>query len=56
MEVSGQLISPATLPPEKRPPYILDRRLAEPQRQSGRCGAEKNVALSKIEENVLRFL
>jgi hypothetical protein len=42
MEVSGQLHSPAALPPEKETPYPLDRRLGEPQSRSGRGGEEKN--------------
>jgi hypothetical protein len=37
MEVSGQLHTPATLPPEKN--YPFDRRLGGPQNHSG-CGGE----------------
>jgi hypothetical protein len=37
MEVSGQLHSPAALPPGK-----LDRRLGGPQSRYGRGGEEKN--------------
>jgi hypothetical protein len=43
MEVSGQLRSPAALPPWK------DWRLVGPQSWSGRCGEENNFALPGIE-------
>jgi hypothetical protein len=43
MEVSGKLYAPAALPPEDSPRYSLDRRLAESQNRTGRCGGEKNV-------------
>jgi hypothetical protein len=49
MEVSGQLHAPAALPWGKSPRYPLDRRLGGPQRGSGRCGEEKNLALPGIE-------
>jgi hypothetical protein len=43
MEVSGQLHSPAALPPGKEPlVYPLDRRLGGPQSRSGRGVEEKN--------------
>jgi hypothetical protein len=42
MEVSGQLHSPAALPPGKDPPYTLDRRLGGAQNRSGHGGEEKN--------------
>jgi hypothetical protein len=42
MEVSGQLLAPAALPPGKEP---LDRRLGELQSRSGRGGEEKNSQL-----------
>jgi len=42
MEVSGQLHTPAALPPVKDPSYPLDRSLGGPQSRSGRGGEEKN--------------
>jgi hypothetical protein len=42
MEVCGQLQAPAALPPGKEPPYLLDRRLGEPQSHSGSGSEEKN--------------
>jgi hypothetical protein len=42
MEVSGQLHTPAALPPGKEPLVPLDRRLGGPQSRSGLCGLEKN--------------
>jgi len=42
MEVTGQLHSPAALPPGKDPWYPLDRRLGGPQSRSGYGGEEKN--------------
>jgi hypothetical protein len=43
MEVSGQLHTPAALPPGgKIPWYLLDRRLVGPQSRSGRGGVQKN--------------
>jgi hypothetical protein len=43
MEVSGQLHSPAALPPrEKGPCYPLNRRLGGSQSRSGRGTEEKN--------------
>jgi hypothetical protein len=42
MEVSGQLHTPAALPPGKDPLYPLDRRLGGPQSRSGRGVLEKN--------------
>jgi len=42
MEVSGQLHSPAALPPGKRPWYPLDRRLGSLQSRSGHGSEEKN--------------
>jgi hypothetical protein len=42
MEVSGQIHTPAALPPRKEPWYPLDRRLGGPQSRSGRGGEEKN--------------
>jgi hypothetical protein len=41
LEVSGLLHAPAALPPRKKSPYPLDRRLSGPQSQSGRRGKEK---------------
>jgi hypothetical protein len=40
--VSGQIHAPAALPPGKRLPYTLHRRLGGPQSRSGRGGEEKN--------------
>jgi hypothetical protein len=40
MEMSGQLHSPAALPPRKEP--LVPRRLGGPQNRSGRGGEEKN--------------
>jgi len=40
MEVSGQLHTPAALPPRKSPWYPLDRRLGGPQIRSGRGGED----------------
>jgi hypothetical protein len=45
MEVSGQLHASATLPPEKRSSYVLDRRMGGPQSRSGRGGEKKNSQL-----------
>jgi hypothetical protein len=42
MVVSGQIHSPAALPPGKSPSYPLDRRLGGPQSRSERDGEEKN--------------
>jgi hypothetical protein len=42
MEVSGQLHTPAALPPGKGPWYPMDRRLGGPQNRSGRGGEEQN--------------
>jgi len=42
MVVSGQLNTLATLPQGKNPQYPADRRLGEPQSQSGNGGKEKN--------------
>jgi hypothetical protein len=44
LEMSGQLHAPAALPPEKEPPYALDRRLGGPQNRCGRHGEDKNPA------------
>jgi hypothetical protein len=42
MEVSGQLLAPAALPPGKESPwYPLDRRLGWPQSRAGRGSLEK---------------
>jgi hypothetical protein len=41
MELSGQLHSPAALPPGKSPFYPLDRRLGGIQSRSQRGGEEK---------------
>jgi hypothetical protein len=43
MEGSGQLHTPAALPPGKRPRYPLERRLGGPQNRSGRRVEEKIV-------------
>jgi hypothetical protein len=45
VEVGDQLHALATLPPEKRPPYLLDRRPGRPQSRSGRGGEEKSSLL-----------
>jgi hypothetical protein len=46
MEVSGQLHAlVALLLGENSPPFLLDRRLGEPQNRSGRYEEEKNLAL-----------
>jgi hypothetical protein len=42
MEVSGQLHTPASLPPGEKPPYPLDMRPGGLQRRSGRCDEMKN--------------
>jgi hypothetical protein len=42
MEVSGQLHSPAALPPEEEPRYLSDRRLDGTQSRSGHGGEERN--------------
>jgi hypothetical protein len=42
MELSGELHTPAALPPGKSPWYPLERRLGGLQSQSGRGGEEKN--------------
>jgi len=61
MEMSGQLHTPATLAPGKRPSYPLVRRLDGPQNQSRHSGKEKNPCpswelhqerLSKITQNL----
>jgi hypothetical protein len=49
MEMSGELRPRVALPTGKEPPYPLDGRLGGPQSRSGRCGGEKNLALSGIE-------
>jgi len=47
--VSGQLHTPATLPPGiKSPWYPLDRRLGGPQNQSGHGGEENSQPLLGI--------
>jgi hypothetical protein len=43
MEVSGQLHTPAALPPGIQPPYSLDMRLGGPQIRSGLDEEEKNL-------------
>lgn len=43
MEMSGRLHVPVALTPGKEPPSVIHKRLAEPQRQSGRFGEEENV-------------
>jgi hypothetical protein len=43
-----QVSAPAALPLGKNPLYQLDRRMDEPQIQSGHCGEEKNLALPGI--------
>jgi hypothetical protein len=46
MEVRGQLQTPAALPPEKEPAhYPMDRKLGEPQSQSGHCRIQKTLFL-----------
>jgi hypothetical protein len=42
MEVSGQLHTPAALPPGQEARYPLDKRLGGPQSRSRRGGGEKN--------------
>jgi hypothetical protein len=42
MEISGQLLVPASLLPGKEPQYPLDRRVGGPQSRSGHGGEEKN--------------
>jgi hypothetical protein len=50
MEVSGQLHTPAALPPGKEPRrYPLDRRLGGPQSRSGLRGEKNNLVLPVIE-------
>jgi hypothetical protein len=44
MEVNGQLRAPVALSLRKEPRYPLDKRKGGPQRRSGRCGEEKNLA------------
>jgi len=42
---SSQLHAPGALPPGKEPlPHPLDRRLAGPQRRSGRGGEENKIS------------
>jgi hypothetical protein len=41
--VSGKLQAAAALTLEVNPQYLLNRRLCGLQRQSGRCGEEKNL-------------
>jgi hypothetical protein len=48
MEVSGQLHAPAGLPPGRKPPYPLDRRLGGPQSRSGRGGEKKILIVSGL--------
>jgi len=43
MEVSGQLHTSTTLPPEKEPWYPLNSRMGVPQSLSGRFEEEKNL-------------
>jgi hypothetical protein len=45
MEVSGQLLAPATLPTKERTPvqYPLNRRMDGPQGLSGHPEAEENL-------------
>jgi hypothetical protein len=43
MEVSGQLHTPAALPPGKETRYPLDRRLSGLQSRSGRGGEERDL-------------
>jgi hypothetical protein len=43
MEVSGQLHTPAALPPRKEPRYPSDTRLGGPQSRFGLC-EERNLA------------
>jgi hypothetical protein len=42
LEVSGQLHSPAALPPGKSPRYPLDRRLGGPQSRFGQFRSENS--------------
>jgi hypothetical protein len=49
MVVSGQLQALASLTSGKVPHVPLDRKLSEPQSQSGRCREDKNTALPGIE-------
>jgi hypothetical protein len=49
MEMSGQLHVPAPLPQGRAPVCPLVRRVGGPQRRSGRCGGEKNLAMLGIE-------
>jgi len=54
MEVSGQLLAPAALPPGKESPwYPLDRRLGWPQSRAGRGGERKFMPLSGMEPRSL---
>jgi hypothetical protein len=47
--MSGQLHTPATLPPGKEPPVPLDKRLGGPQTRSGLRGEEKILTLPGLE-------
>jgi hypothetical protein len=38
-----QFQTPAALPEEKNPQYLLDRRLGGPHKRSGCCGVKKNL-------------
>jgi hypothetical protein len=57
MEASGQLHAPAALPPAKEPRYRPDRRLGEPQNQSGWGGEEKcSHPLPGLEPSIIQPL
>jgi hypothetical protein len=45
MEVSGQLLAPAALPPRKEPLVPIGWRLDGPQSRSGRGGEEKGLCV-----------
>jgi hypothetical protein len=47
MEVSGQLHTPAALPPGEEPLFPLDRRLGGPQSRSGHGGEENSQIYTK---------
>jgi hypothetical protein len=56
MEVSGQLHSPAALPPGKEHAIPIGQEAGGPQSQSGRGGEEKTIPLAGNQTSVIQSL